>query len=305
LAKPESLVIASSDLRPVSIQPNSTSPVSAGLQEHFDKHRSLSDLLIDACHGSDLIKIATDSTKEITTFLYCPKSRPDSAFLVVHAPVLEHDQTFKPTLPALKGDAPLVLRINGSGKPTSIDQDSASDFTLCLPAGTISTVIEISQSINYPNEEGADFWICAPDAKSQKVEYKVIQEDKAGVTDAKANSQPEDSSDAGDQEPIAHVDQGPAPSIHDVPELVADDGDSIKSSDSTVGRTSDTATLLSWMKRFFLSFWSWFFGPSVSRSSTSGRGQNDNAEPASGTVTPNERTHLLAVSTTRPRCNVD
>jgi hypothetical protein len=290
----ESLVIASNDLRPVSIQRNSTSPMAAGLQEHFDKKRSLSSLLGDACKGKNVLKFGTEQAEEIVSFLYSPPDRPGCHSLVVHAPYLKHERTIKALLPELEDSkAPLIVGVNGKTETTYMTNETESELTLRLPAGSVAAVVQMTQSTNYPNEEGAEFWICAPDAKSQNLQYRSIKPAEDTVVEAPIGNS-NDSSDVPTSDPLAEVETESAPGIHDIPDLVADDGDSVKSSDSTVSRAPEPTTLIAWMKRFLLSFWSWFFGSA--KSIPSGGTREDNAEPASGTVTPNERTHLLSVS---------
>lgn len=294
MAKAESLVIASNDLRPVSIQRDSTSPVAAGLREHYDKIRSLSSLLADACKGKDMLQIGTENAEEIVSFLYIPPGRPDSAFLVVHAPLLKAERTIKALLPDVKDtQAPQVFRVTNNEETTHLTNAAESGLTLRLPAGSVSAVVEFSQSIKYPNEEGAEFWICAPDAKSQKLQYRSVKPAREPVPQALSVHGASEMTKP-DQIVDVQVDSQPAPSVHDVPDLITDDGDSIKSNETTLSCEQEPNALLDWMKRFFLSFWSWLFG-SPQRTATSDS-RDENAVPASGTVTPNERTHLLSVS---------
>ena len=85
----------------------------------------------------------------------------------------------------------------------------------------------------------------------------------------------------------------PTPQLSELPELIADDGESIESgSESPISRPIEPVSFLSWLKRFFVGFWSWLFGPFGKKPA----GQDGDDKPGSGTVTPNERTHLLSVS---------
>jgi hypothetical protein len=86
----------------------------------------------------------------------------------------------------------------------------------------------------------------------------------------------------------------PTPQLSELPELIADDGESIESGpESPISRPIKPVSFLSWLKRFFDGFWSWLFGPFGSQKSAE---QGGDDKPGSGTVTPNERTHLLSVS---------
>jgi hypothetical protein len=159
-------------------------------------------------------------------------------------------------------------------------------------------VFEIAQFVTLPGKDSS-YMIAAENALSQSIAEKSQQPERHTSTDntAKQNQDVDEylnNASSSTLEEAATLATHATPQLSELPELIADDGESIESgSESPISRPIKPVSFLSWLKRFFVGFWSWLFGPSGSKKLT---GQGGDDKPGSGTVTPNERTHLLSVS---------
>jgi hypothetical protein len=292
----------------VSIQRNSTSPVAAGLQEHFDRYRSFSQILSDVCQDKK-VHVLGDTPEGLVAFVYRPKEDSPSQYLVAHN-----------TLNKAGGLAIPLSTIRSDGKsPVAVKDVSAkcqgarylseddTHITIDRSSDTTSSVlvVEIAQLVTLPGkDDSSSIMIAASNATSQAIAEKAHQIEEHAPAAENIIKQNQDvdnylanaSVGTGTLEEAAKLTDHPTPSISELPELVADDGDSIDSgsgAESPISQPIKPASFLSWLKRFFVGFWSWLFAPF-------GLGRvGDNADEdqaGSGTITPNERTHLLSVS---------
>jgi len=178
-----------------------------------------------------------------------------------------------------------------------IDIDQSSDTT------SSSLVFQITQFITLPGKDSS-YMIAAEGALSQSIAEKTRPVENTSADNAAKQNHDVDeylnNASSSTLDPSSTLEEAatlathPTPQLSELPELIADDGESIESgSESPISRPIKPVSFLSWLKRFFVGFWSWLFGPSGSKKSA---GQGGDDKPGSGTVTPNERTHLLSVS---------
>jgi hypothetical protein len=298
---PESLVIVSNDLQPVSIQRNSTSPVAAGLQEHHDRHRSFSEILSDVCRDKK-VEVIKNTPEGVVAFVY--RSEPDSppAYLVAYNTLVrkgelaiplssiggkpERPLAFKEVSPTLQG-----ARYISSEDCQHLAIDRSSD------TASSSLVFQVAHFITLPGKDSS-FLIAAENPLSQSIAEKTRPVEHTSTDNAAKQNEDVDeylnNASSSTLEEAATLATHPTPQLSELPELIADDGESIESGpESPISRPIKPVSFLSWLKRFFVGFWSWLFGPFGSNKSA---GQGGDEKPGSGTVTPNERTHLLSVS---------
>jgi hypothetical protein len=305
---PESLVIVSNDLQPVSIQRNSTSPVAAGLQEHHDRHQSFSEILSDVCTEIRKVEVIKKTPEGIVAFVY--RSEPDSpaAYLVAHNTLGRKGELAIPWSSIVgKPERPLAIK---EVSPTSqgaryISAEELKHVTVDRSSDTASSslVFQIAQFITLPGKDSS-YMIAAEGALSQSIAEKTQPVQDTSTDNAVKQNQDVDeylnNASSSTLDPSSTLEEAaalathPTPQLSELPELIADDGESIESgSESPISRPIKPVSFLSWLKRFFVGFWSWLFGPFGSKKSV---GQGGDDKPGSGTITPNERTHLLSVS---------
>jgi hypothetical protein len=293
-------------LRLVSIQRNSTSPVAAGLQEHHDRHRAFSEILSDVCKDKK-VEVIKNTPEGVVAFVY--RSEPDSpaAFLVAHNTLgLKGELAIPLSSLGGKTEGPLAIK---EVSPTSqgaryiapedskyIAIDRSSDTT------SSSLVFQIAQFITLSGKDSS-YMIAAESALSQSIaeKHQAVEHTSTDNT-AKQNEDVDEylnNASSSTLDPSSTLEEAatlathPTPQLSELPELIADDGESIESGpESPISRPIKPVSFLSWLKRFFVGFWSWLFGPFGKK--TAGQGGDD--KPGSGTVTPNERTRLLSVS---------
>ena len=305
---PQSLVIVSNDLRPVSIQRNSTSPVAAGLQEHFDRHRSFADILSDVCKDYKRIQVIRDTPKGVVAFAFKPKTDSPVAYLIAHS-TLKVQQEFVTSLSTLGLESKVPLAImevspNSQGArfvpsegSEQIKLDRSSDTTLSY------VVYQIAGFVALPGKKST--YMIAGDRPliQSMVEQAAEPDDRISTTDniARQNQDVDEyliNATSSTLEESANLAEHPTPELSEIPELISDDGDSIQSGfELPVSRTLKPVSFLSWLKRFFVGFWSWLFAPFGLKRLGAQKTDGDHAR--SGTVTPNEKTHLLSVSCLR------
>jgi hypothetical protein len=297
---PQSLVIVSNDLRPVSIQRNSTSPVAAGLQEHFDAERSFSEILADVCKEYKSIKVIADAPKGIVAFYYQPHD--SSAYLIVHTTAQQSIDLVADCLRNDLGEKVMIaikeLSANAKGY-RSVPVEGLTKVTFDRLANDTRSVLvyDIAHFNMLPGKghffplagHGAVSQILVPDTiKSSQIEQTILME-PAPVSHAEVPA-------SGPDDNVSEYHEPAGQGISEVPDLISDDGDSAESgSESPTPQSDKSPSFLSWFKQFFVGFWSWLFGQSSSKDIDGQGTKNDDDNPGSGTVTPNERTHLLSV----------
>ena len=237
----------------------------------------------------------TNTPKGIVGFYYRPHGC--SAHMIVHSTT---HQSVKLVAEYLKNDigekVPIAIKELCSAAPKGyrmVKVHGLTEVTFERPADDSRNVFvfDIHQFNMLPGK-GDFFPIAGKNALSQiLVPYEMLRSDEIEPYLLFATAPAE----VG-----AETDGSAGQGISEIPDLISDDGDSIQSgqsgqsgSDSPASRTTKQPSFLSWFKRFFVGFWSWLFGPSVIK--RVGGAKDDDDIPASGTVTPNERTHLLSV----------
>lgn len=302
---PESLVIVSNDLGPVSIQRNSTSPVAAGLQEHFDRHRSFADILSDVCKDYKRIQVIRETPKGIVAFAFKPKTDSPVTYLVAHN-ALTAQQEFVTSLAAIGHElnAPLaIMEVSPNSQGARlVPSEGYEQIKLDRPSDPTSSVVvyQIAEFVTLPGKKST-YMIAGDRPLTQSmVEQAVESVGRISTTDniARQNQDVDEyliNATSTTLEESANLAEHPTPELSEIPELISDDGDSIQSgSESPTSRPIKPISFLSWLKRFFVGFWSWLFAPFGLK--TLGAQKTDEDQAGSGTVTPNERTHLLNVS---------
>jgi hypothetical protein len=298
---PESLVIVSNDLRPVSIQRNSTSPVAAGLQEHFDPERSFSEILANVCKENKSIKVIANTHKGIVAFYYQPHD--SSAYLIVHNTVQQSVDLVLDGLTNDLGEKVMIaikeLSANAKGY-RSVPVEGLTKVTFDRPSDDTRNVLvfDIAHFNMFPakghffplaGHRAVSQILVSDTIKSSQIEQTILME-PAPINHADIEPS------APDDKHIPEYQESAGQGISEVPDLISDDGDSIGSgSESPAPQTDKQPSFLSWFKRFFVGFWSWLFGQSSSKDTDVQGTKDDDDIPGSGTVTPNERTHLLSV----------
>jgi hypothetical protein len=298
---PESLVIVSNELQPVSIQRNSTSPVAAGLQEHHDRHRSFSEILSDVCEDKK-VEVIKNTHEGVVAFLYRSEPKSPAVYLVAHNTLGRKGELAIPfSSIGGKTEGPLAIKEVSSTSQDAryISLEDSKHFTIDRSSDTASSslVFQVAQFITLPGKDSS-YMIAAENALSQSIAEKTRPVEHTSTDNAAKQNQDVDeylnNASSSTLEEAATLATHPTPQLSELPELVADDGESIESGpESPIFRPIKPVSFLSWLKRFFVGFWSWLFGPFGSKKSA-GPGGDD--KPGSGTVTPNERTHLLSVS---------
>jgi hypothetical protein len=304
---PESLVIVSNDLRPVSIQRNSTSPVAAGLQEHHDRHRAFWEILSDVCRDKK-VEVIKNIPEGIVAFMYRSMDDSPTAYLVAHNTAGRKGELAIPwSSIGGKPETPLAIKEVSSTSQGAryISPDDSNCIAIDRSSDTASSslVFQVAQFITLPGKDSS-YMIAAEGALSQSIAEKTRPVQDTSTDNAVKQNQDVDeylnNASSSTLDPSSTLEEAatlathPTPQLSELPELIADDGESIESGpESPISRPIKPVSFLSWLKRFFVGFWSWLFGPSGLNKSV---GQGGDDKPGSGTITPNERTHLLSVS---------
>ena len=234
----------------------------------------------------------------MVAFVY--RSEPDSptAYLAAHNTLGRKGELAIP-LSSLggKSERPLAIK-EVSPTPQGARYISTEDLKHDRSSDTtsFSLVFQVAHFITLPGKDSS-FLIAAENALSQSIAEKTRPEHPSTDNAAKQNQDVDEylnNAFSSTLEEAATLATHPTPQLSELPELIADDGESIESgSESPISRPIKPVSFLSWLKRFFVGFWSWLFGPFGSKKSV---GQGGDDKPGSGTITPNERTHLLSVS---------
>jgi len=241
-------------------------------------------------------------------FVYRSRPETPAAYLVAHNTLGRRGELAIPLSSAGgKSERPLAIK---EVSPTSqgaryISPDDSKCVTIDRSSDTASSslVFQVAQFITLPGKDDSSYMIAAGDALSQSIVEKSHRVEHTSADNAAKQNKDVDeylnnaSSSTLDPsrtlEEAATLATHPTPQLSELPELIADDGESIESgSESPISGPIKPVSFLSWLKRFFVGFWSWLFGPFGSKKA----GQGGDDKPGSGTVTPNERTHLLSVS---------
>lgn len=289
----------------MSIQRNSTIPVAAGLQEHHDRHRSFSEILAGVCKDYKKVEVIKSTARGTVAFIYRSKPDTPTSYLVVHSTSRREEQ-LATSFSELRGDSEVALAIKevypDSRGARYIPLD-CKQITLDPSSDATSSVVvfEIAQFVTLPGNDSS-YLIAAESALSHSISEKAAKSEEGSTASENTVKQNQDvdaflnnsNSTSNTLEEAARLAESTTPDNLEVPDLVADDGDSIESgSESPISRPIKPVSFLSWLKRFFVGFWSWLFAPfGLKRLAV----QAGDAKPESGTITPNERTHLLSVS---------
>lgn len=295
-----SLVILSNCLEPVAVEAKATNPVASGIKYHHDDHRSLSAILKAACREQTQVQPGSDGLDgEVVSLLYCPEQTPTTAYLITYAPELQQQRSIKPLLPTLASDkAPIALRIvdtSDQAKSTFVPAQQIPELVLNVGAGKVASVLEINQFIALPTHP--DAWIAGVGSLIQHVIEEPIVPASKMVAPL---LEPVD--EVGSESPSTEV---TAESLStEMTKSISNITDSQSEALSTDSERSvilktETSSVLHFLRRFFLSLWSWLFGPFTSTNSVRrGAAAREDAtiESSSGVQTPHERTPLLGVS---------
>jgi len=241
-------------------------------------------------------------------FVYRTKDDSPTAYLIAHNTLGRKGDLAIP-LSSLGGEvkAPLAIKVVSTTPSGSrfISAEDSQHIALDRSSSTTSSaqVYEIAQFITLPGKDSSHL-IAAENALSQSIPERsnVLAEHTSTENTVKQNQDVDEylkNASSSTLEEAATLATHPTPQLSELPELIADDGISIDSgSESSISRPIKPVSFFSWLKRFFVGFWSWLFGPFGSKKSA---GQSGDDKSGSGTVTPNERTHLLSVSIFIPR----
>lgn len=235
-------------------------------------------------------------------FVYRTKDDSPTAYLIAHNTLGRKGELAIP-LSSLAGEGKVPLAIKEVSPTPSgsrfISAEDSQHIALDRSSSTTSSaqVFEIAQFITLPGKDSS-YLIAAENALTQSIaeNHHAVDRDSTDNT-VKQNQDVDDflnNASSSTLEEAATLATHPTPQLSELPELIADDGESIDSgSESSISGPIKPVSFFSWLKRFFVGFWSWLFGPFGSKKSD---GQSGDDTSGSGTITPNERTHLLSVS---------
>jgi hypothetical protein len=276
----------------------------------------MAQVLADVCKDYKTIQVVTDVADGIVAFFLRPESHSavGPTRMIIHN-TLKKTQVFAcPSIPSEGTNKAVAIRevsadrkegytflpADGLGK-TAMKHFNNSDAVL---------VFDVAHFVAMPCKDTSTFQIAGINAINQAIvpnshqRMRRMSAATLGIQLPEHVNQYLDSleaaDDAEDEEAEAAMLATKADSRRDsddVPELVTDDSSSSHTgSDHHVEEDMEVPSLATWLKRLFVGIWSWLFG-----SKSFGEDKAKDDQPASGTVTPNERTRLLSVCPTPHR----